>query len=170
MHEDYFSYANGKLYWVLRNEESFKTKRGYSVHKNKYAGKEAGNIGRNGYRYVRVYGKLLLAHRIIWEMFNGPIPEGMEVDHIDTNPSNNDISNLRLATSSNNKWNMNRPSHNTSGFKGVSLFKATGKYEAYIKFNGRKIHIGFFDTPELAHEAYKLAADKMFMEFSNHGN
>ena len=125
---------------------------------------------RRGYRYVRVYGKLLLAHRIIWEMFNGPIPEGMEVDHIDTNPSNNDISNLRLATSSNNKWNMNRPSHNTSGFKGVSLFKATGKYEAYIKFNGRKIHLGFFDTPELAHEAYKLAADKMFMEFSNHGN
>lgn len=169
MHKDLFEYRDGRLYWLLRNKSSFKTPRGYSIHKSRYAGAEAGNVGANGYVYIRVYGRLLLAHRLIWEMHNGEIPEGMEIDHIDTNPLNNRIENLRLASSGNNKWNMNKPSHNTSGYKGVSLFKATGKYEAYIKINGKKRHLGFFSSPQHAHEAYKQAAKELFGEFRHYG-
>lgn len=170
MHEDYFEYIDGSIFWKLRDESGFDSSRGYNVHKNKYAGKLAGNLGNNGYLSVRINGKSKLNHRVIWEMFNGAIPAGMEIDHIDTNPLNNRIENLRLASSANNKWNMNRPSHNTSGFKGVSLFKKTGRYESYIKVSGKKKHIGFFPTAELAHKAYKEEADKLFGEFSRDGN
>ena len=49
---------------------------------------------------------LMLKHRLVWETFNGEIPDGFEIDHIDTNKENNDLKNLRLVTK---KENMNNP-------------------------------------------------------------
>lgn len=46
-----------------------------------------------------------MEHRFIWEAFNGEIPEGMEIDHINTNRSDNRLENLRLVSSSENKRN-----------------------------------------------------------------
>ena len=67
-----------------------------------------------GYRQVRLFneetptGKLYYIHRVIWEAFNGEIPSDMEVDHIDNDTSNNDISNLQLLTRRENvkKYNL----------------------------------------------------------------
>ena len=58
-------------------------------------------------KYLRVnlaYGinKKMLVHRIVWESFNGPIPDDMDVDHIDGNPQNNALSNLRLLSHQDN--------------------------------------------------------------------
>jgi len=58
-------------------------------------------------KYLRVnlaYGinKKMLVHRIVWESFNGPIPDDMDVDHIDDNPQNNALSNLRLLSHQDN--------------------------------------------------------------------
>lgn len=58
--------------------------------------------------YVRVHLskngaiKIHQVHRLVWEAFNGPIPEGMQVNHIDENPSNNRLENLNLMTPSQN--------------------------------------------------------------------
>lgn len=69
-------------------------------------GKSVGTLSRMGYWIVqtrRLGSKR--AHRVIWELTNGPIPHGMQIDHIDRNPSNNTLSNLRLVTAAENTWN-----------------------------------------------------------------
>lgn len=165
---DYFYIEGGDLKWKLRSRGLFSSDRSYNLHKSRYANKKAGHEAANGYVQVRVSGRLHYAHRIIWELINGPIPHGYEIDHMDNNPSNNKIENLRVATSSSNKHNTRKPSHNSSGFKGVSLHKASGRYAAYIKNKGKKIHIGYFSTPNEAHDAYKAESDRLFGEFARY--
>lgn len=48
-----------------------------------------------GYWRVTINGKVYGVHRLLWEEANGPVPDGFVVDHIDRNPLNNDLSNLR---------------------------------------------------------------------------
>lgn len=53
------------------------------------------------YRFVGNYNlgrKHFLVHRVVWEAFNGPIPQGYDIDHIDGNPSNNSLNNLQAIT------------------------------------------------------------------------
>ena len=57
------------------------------------------------YREVNIALVPAVVHRVVWEVFNGEIPPGMEIDHVDTCPSNNDLSNLRLVTSKENSAN-----------------------------------------------------------------
>ena len=61
------------------------------------------------------------AHRIIWTFLNGEIPEGIIVDHIDGNPFNNSIDNLKIKTQPDNRLNSRKHSNNTSGETGVYL-------------------------------------------------
>lgn len=59
----------------------------------------------NGYEYVTIDGGAKLVHRVMWEVFNGEIPEGMEIDHINTIRTDNRLENLRCVTPSENKRN-----------------------------------------------------------------
>jgi hypothetical protein len=43
------------------------------------------------------------AHRVVWEAAHGPIPEGMQIDHLDANAGNNALSNLDLVTPQQNR-------------------------------------------------------------------
>lgn len=52
----------------------------------------------NGYMQVRLGQKTYLAHRIVWEAFNGPIPEGMQINHINEKKDDNRLENLNLMT------------------------------------------------------------------------
>lgn len=71
---------------------------------NKY-GKNVGFKNGKGYRYVYVEDRKIPLHRFIWEAFNGEIPEGMEIDHINTIRDDNRLCNLRMVSSSQNKRN-----------------------------------------------------------------
>lgn len=73
--------------------------------KGRRAGAVAGTKKARGYWEVQVCGKKLRAHRLIWELHNGPIPESYVVDHINQDPSDNRLENLRLATVSENNCN-----------------------------------------------------------------
>ena len=55
-------------------------------------------------RFNAAYGinKKLLVHRVVWEAFNGPIPNGMDIDHIDGNPRNNSLKNLQVLSHTDN--------------------------------------------------------------------
>lgn len=78
---------------------------------------------------------------------------GEEIDHIDRNLLNNQRSNLRSVTRGFNV--QNRPQlNNTSGFKGVSWHVQRATWRAQTKFKGKVYHLGLFDTPQLAAEAY----------------
>ena len=98
-----------------------------------------------GYVVIRVNFQLYRAHRLAWFYTHGEWPLG-EIDHINGDPSDNRIANLRLATSSNQRMNARRRSDNTSGTKGVWFDKRRGQWIAEIRANGKKHHVGQFAT------------------------
>jgi hypothetical protein len=120
---------------------------------------------RHGYRYICIYRKPILAHRLAWAMTTGEWPEN-DIDHIDRNRDNNAFANLREATRSQNLGNSGLKTTNTSGFKGVCFFKPKGLWRARITFNYREIHIGYFASPEAANKAYEAKAKELFGEFA----
>ena len=108
---DRLRYANGVLYW-----ERPKSNR---IRKGDVAGTEHGN----GYLKVRLGDKVYYAHRLVYYMHHGWMPE--QIDHINGNRSDNRIDNLRAATKSQNALNSRMPKNNTSGVKNVSWCKST---------------------------------------------
>jgi hypothetical protein len=87
-----------------------------------------------------------------------------QTDHRDRNGLNNRRGNLRTCEARQNQGNAQLRADNTSGFRGVSLWK--GKWIASIRINGKRKHIGSFDTPEAAAHAYDETAKRVFGEFA----
>ena len=116
----------------------------------------------NGNRYIKfcVNSKLQFAHRMAWLYVYGLIPEG-NIDHINGNPSDNRISNLRLVNQSQNMQNTNKWKTNTSGYKGVTWAKDKNKWVAQIWKNHKRHYLGSFDESEIAYKAYCEAATQM---------
>lgn len=112
---------------------------------------------RGGYKVVTLNYKSMLVHRVIFLMHHGHLPS--LIDHIDMDIENNRVDNLRDADKALNSWNRGIQSNNTSGFRGVSWNKNASKWHAYIKVNGKRRHIGLFETPEEASIAYEQARD-----------
>jgi len=110
-------------------------------------------------------GNLYKATHIIWLIVKGEWPEH-QIDHEDTNASNNRWTNLRPATHTQNQYNRTKLKNNTSGFKGVSLHRPSGKWFAMIRVDGAQNFLGAFDTAEEAGEAYRQAALKWHKEFA----
>ena len=104
----------------------------------KTAGDVAGGKRPSGYWAVGVFGKRVQAHVIVWELHNGPVPDGMDVEHIDRDRANCKLSNLRLATRTQNMQNTVAHRDSSTGFKGVS--KEGNKYHAYVNLNGKRYH------------------------------
>jgi len=73
-----------------------------------------------GKQTVNKKRKQILMHRLIWTLKYNEIPIGYKIDHIDRNPLNNQIDNLRLATNQENCCNQGKRKNNTSGYKGIS--------------------------------------------------
>ena len=88
-----FQDESGRTYFATSNGEFFSETKRLKKHIC------------NGYEYVSFSGKAKLVHRVMWEIFKGKIPNGMEIDHIDCDRLNNAIDNLRVVTSSENKRN-----------------------------------------------------------------
>lgn len=132
----------------------------------RYAHTQAFNtLHGRGYLIGAINGRLFPSHRIVWAMHYGKWPDG-EIDHINGVKTDNRIGNLRTATRSENEWNKGKQTNNTSGLKGVSFCKRTGRWQAQIQHKGKQIHLGRFTTPEDAHAAYCEASKKYHGEYS----
>ncbi len=116
-----------------------------------------------GYATASVNGKTRFMHRVVVERMKLDLTGG-EVDHINQDRLDNRRNNLRIATRSQNKMNCGKPRDNTSGYRGVA--KDRNKWRSQIQVNGELIHLGCFDTPEEASDAYCEAAEKYFGEFA----
>jgi hypothetical protein len=92
--------------------------------------------------------------------------QGFLADHISCNSLYNRRANLREATVSQNVMNRGLPSTNTTGYKGVTKHKATGKYQASATVNGKYHYRGLHETPELAHIAASAARAELHGEFA----
>lgn len=118
-----------------------------------YSGREAGNLRQDGYRKLKFCGKQYLTHRVAWLLHHGTWPVG-DIDHIDGNPLNNKLNNLRDVPHSVNLQNRKSATvKNKTGFLGV--VKRKNKYAAHIHKNGKQIYLGLFETAEKAHQVYK---------------
>ena len=136
-----------------------------------YANKVAGceNVRRGGQKHcvsIRINAQLYMAHRVVWEMFNGDIPEGMMIDHINGNPFDNRIENLRLATPAQNMHNGRIPKTNTTRLKGV--YRSGNGWMARIRANGENIYVGQYPTKGLAAVARAKAALRFHGEFARY--
>ncbi len=110
-------------------------------------GAVAGNIQQNGYRYLKIDGKLYRASRVAWFYVYGVMPKN-QIDHINRVRDDDRIVNLRDVTNQENCRNQGIPKHNTSGVVGVK--ERNGRWVAEIKINYKSTHIGSFDTKEEA--------------------
>jgi len=133
----------------------------------KKKGDVAGSLTNQGYRQIRVDGGRYKAHRLAWLYMYGKWPCGY-IDHIDGNPSNNAIANLRDVDRTGNARNSRTPKSNTSGYLGVAKHTQYAKWRAYIRHDGKVVHLGMFKTAEEAAGARK-AADAEYGYHSNHG-
>lgn len=124
----------------------------------------AGSIDKNGYIIVRINKKAYYAHRLAWFYYYEEWPN-KDIDHRDLNKINNKIKNLRLATKPQNAYNTAISKRNTSGFKGVSQNKITKRWMAQLIFEGERIYLGYFSTPEEAYKVYTRTAKKLHGKF-----
>ena len=117
------------------------------------AGMVAGHLHASGYVHLQIANRQIAAHRVAWALIHGEWPKN-QIDHIDGNKSNNRIVNLRDIGAKENTQNQRRckSSNLSSGLLGVS--RNRDKWQAQIKTGGVRVHIGTYDTPQLAHLAY----------------
>ena len=163
----------GKLFWRERTPDMFangrySAKRACAAWNGKFAGKEALTaIGSEGYRHGRVWGRELIAHRVIWAIHHGEWPKNL-IDHENRVRSDNRITNLRGATNRDNQRNQKRPTSNTSGVTGVSWHRRDKKWVARINDETGRKYLGAYTEKSDAITA-RRTAEKLLGYHPNHG-
>ena len=142
---EYLHYEDGELF-------SIAPRKGVKI------GKKVGNIHKTGYVMFRFDYKLFYVHRVIWEMHNCKIPDGLFVDHIDRDKTNNRIENLRLATPKENSRN--------NSANGFCWIRKRNSFLARIFIDGKQKNLGLYKTIIDARAAYLQARREHFGEFA----
>ena len=146
-----FEYKDGNLYWKIRRQ---------GIRKDK----KAGHLRKDGYSQIKINNKPYKTHWLIFLYHYGYLPK--IVDHVDRNPSNNKIENLREATKSQNCMNRKPYKNFSSKYKGVSWHELSNKWMSNITINYKHIHLGSFTNEIDAALAYNNAAIKYFGEYA----
>lgn len=144
--------STGKLFWMPRTLDMFPDTRSGRIWNTRFANREAFTaFDGQGYRKGGVLGSQYKAHRIAWFLHCGSWPDG-DLDHIDGDRGNNQISNLRSVTRGGNNRNRAMSSANNSGFVGVRWVKSRRRWVSEIYFEGKQKRLGYFKTfPEAVH-------------------
>jgi hypothetical protein len=161
-----FEYREDGLYWKERRRSDFKTEGRWQNWNQRYSNQKAGsksgpyvNVSINKIRYQE--------HRLVFLMFHGITPQ--IIDHIDGNRQNNNISNLRASTHTENLRNSKRPKHNQSGYKNVGWNKQKNKWQVKLTISKKSKSFGFYNDIDLADLVAYEARRLYFGCFANHG-
>jgi len=161
---DLFEYRDGDLYWKEQPRPA----------RNVDISKPAGTINSDGYRVIKIKGKDYRAHRLIYQMFNEQwditdTSRDNQIDHADEDKLNNNIDNLRVATSSQNKANSGEYKNNTSGTTGVNWHKRDKKWHVKVSVNKKSHFGGYFVNKEDAIAKAIEMRNELHGDFANHG-
>lgn len=152
----------GNLFWRNRDASFFETGKQTAMHNcaawnGRYANTEAFTSIRNdGYKHGQIFNKTYKAHRIAWALYHGAWPKEC-IDHINGNPMDNRIKNLRDVSKSKNQRNAAMSSNNTSGVCGVNWDKRDNKWVARIALGNNRKRLGSFESIQDAAAARKIA-------------
>lgn len=156
--------SNIKEKWKLIDENYLISSFGnvYSKHRKRYLKR----FKNKGYYFVRLSYGFFSIHRLLALAFI-PNPNNYpDIDHIDKNKLNNNITNLRWVSCSANILNSKLRTDNTTGHKGVYFVKRTKKWHARIKTNNKDKHLGFFNKIEDAIKARIEAENRFWKQFN----
>lgn len=121
------------------------------------------HLSKKGYAaHSLTGGGTIYLHRLIL----GNLTNKQICDHINGNPLDNRKTNLRLCTRAENSRNHKPRVDNKTGYNGVSGPYASKKWRAQVHFEGKRLHLGYYSTPEAAAKAYDAAALKCYQEFA----
>lgn len=149
-----YSLDTGTFTWKTRPIEHFKTDNSQKLWNARFSNKDIGSLHCDGYFVIRLGGKNYLSHRIAWLYVHGCFPEN-QIDHVNGIRTDNRLINLRPANNAENAQNERKARlNNKSGFLGVSWNRDNKKFRARIITNGKSKHLGYFESPEEAHENY----------------
>jgi hypothetical protein len=139
---------------LLRERLSYNPETGELVWKThlhqKRVGVRADYATLNGYRKLAIGGDQYYAHRIIWKLTTGEdVGEDIVIDHINNDPRDNRIVNLRAVSRSANTHNTRGKNLLDAPIKVAGIHKVReGKWRAIIFNNGKQIYLGLYDTVE----------------------
>jgi hypothetical protein len=146
--QEIFDYKDGKLIWNVDWSDKIKK------------GKIAGSIRKHGYIQIAINKKSYLAHRLIYIYHYNFCPK--YIDHINNDPTDNRIENLRECTLRQNMFN--KKPYGNHKYKGV--YKYANKYKVAIKDNGKVKYLGLYKNETEAALVYNQYAQKIFGEFA----
>lgn len=160
-------FGAGLLFWKPRGRDMFSSNRSAATWNARFASRPALNsVHPDGYLNGSIFGRLYLAHRVLFAMRHGTWPE--YIDHINGDRSDNRIENLRSVTRSENGCNAKTPITNTSGQIGVSWSERDQRWTAYITLNKKRKALGNFVLIEDAIECRKQG-EILYGFHQNHG-
>jgi hypothetical protein len=169
-------HEDGYLIWKDRPDYHFAKPSSKKIYTTQKVGKRAGrwhkrtDRTKEGFGYwvtsLTIDGELgaFKLHRLIFMRHHGYFPE--VVDHVDNDTDNNKIENLRESSSKTNIYNMYKPKHNTSGYKGVTTLSKINKFRAEITCKNVWFHMGHYEDPRDAACVYDYVAQLLFGEFA----
>ena len=137
----HYDRENGKLYWKNHWHQSTLTR---------FKGKEAGAIGKHGYKTVRIDGSSFLIHRLIFFIENEGVID--LIDHINGDLLDNRILNLRAVNNRKNQQNQYR--HRKGKLIGTCYHIRAKRWYCSIRINKKDIYLGYSDTEIEAHQRY----------------
>lgn len=155
VNELFYYCTDGYLYWK-QDRGNCKAKRG---------DKTGFLRPKDGYVTVRLNGKTVSAHRVVFLLHYRYLPEF--VDHINGIRHDNRPENLRPASRSENGRNRRPSKTGTSKYLGVCWHKQNRTWVAQIRINGKSRHLGFFTEELDAAKAYDAAARRLNIPFAN---
>jgi hypothetical protein len=148
----------GKMFWLPRPESMFPTPHSARTWNTKNANREAFTSSNKTYKGGYIFKTKYLAHRVAYALYYNSWPEET-IDHINGDPCDNRIINLRCVSLSVNLRNQKKRSTNTSGHTGVSVHARSGGWQAFIAIGGKNKHLGVYPNIEDAIAARKAAEE-----------